>query len=277
MRMVFYIAGQVIPSYTLPILQRVARRFVICPYYHVVSDRPLPHITPLYRHRTIQEFQADLDWLLKYYEPIHWSEIDRYEKEQKPAFCLTFDDGLKEFYTIVAPILEEKGVPCVCFLNSAFVDNKDLMFRYKEALSQQNIDWKRFLFEEKPYMTSEQIRDLQSRGFEFGNHSINHPHFYQLSLPDQLTQTSESLKALRVLFPVPHRLFAFPFGQEYMKEIELKVHAGSNETIFGTANMRPSVRNLYNRIWMEDTTMSAKSIIQGEYLREIAHQKLHDK
>ena len=274
MRTLFYIAGQLIPSCGIQHLQKAAKRYVICPYYHTVSDQPLPHISPLYRHRTVSEFRADLDWLMAHYTPIHWNEIDAYEQAHKPAFCLTFDDGLKEFYTIVAPILKEKKIPCVCFLNSAFVDNQDLMVRYREALQQQGIAWRTYLREQQPYMTRDQIRELQARGLDFGCHSIDHPHFEQLSLAQQLTQTTESARALKDL--VSHRLFAFPFGQEHLNRTALHMHMGTHEAVFGTANMRPGGVNLYNRIWMENTAMPAKAIIQGEYLREITHCCLHD-
>jgi peptidoglycan/xylan/chitin deacetylase (PgdA/CDA1 family) len=35
---------------------------------------------------------------------------------------------------VIAPILLEKGIPATCFLNSAFIDNKDLFFRYKASI-----------------------------------------------------------------------------------------------------------------------------------------------
>ncbi|MBO6305913.1 MAG: polysaccharide deacetylase family protein [Paludibacteraceae bacterium] len=276
MRHLFYITGSIIPSVALARLQKAAKRYVVCPFYHAVSDKPLPHISPLYRHRTEQEFRADLDWLMEHYEPIRWSDIDRYEKEERPAFCLTFDDGLKEFYTIVAPILEEKKIPCVCFLNSTFIDNRDLMFRYKDALTRQHIDWRRFLEEEQPYMTYAQIRELQQRGFEFGSHSINHPHFYTLPLNEQLNEAVGCEKELEKHIHLPHRLFSFPFGQEHLDSVSIKVHQGTHELVFGTENMRPGGANLVNRIAMDGTAFSARAVITGEYLREIAHQQLHD-
>ena len=126
-------------------------------------------------------------------------------------------------------------------------------------------------------MTSQQILDLQARGFEFGSHSIDHPHFDTLPLMDQLSQTIESFKDLKRKFVLPHRLFSYPFGQGALDSIALKVHCGSNEVVFGTANMRSArLLNMYNRIWMEDTAMSAETIIRGEYWREIAHRLLHD-
>ena len=276
MRRAFYIIARFFPDRSETWMQRTAKRFVICPFYHAISDTPLPHITPLYRHRTETEFRKDLDWLLAHYTPIRWNEIDEYERMQKPAFCLTFDDGLKEFYTIAAPILEEKKIPCVCFLNSAFVDNKDMMFRYKEALQQQGIDWRLYLQEYKPYMTYKQIRDLESRGFEFGCHSVNHPHFEQLSLDEQLTQTLECEHELKKHVAIPHRLFAYPFGQEHLNATALKMHIGTHEMVFGTANMRPAGINMVNRITMDGTSVPIRNVIHGEYVREIVHQIIHD-
>jgi peptidoglycan/xylan/chitin deacetylase (PgdA/CDA1 family) len=274
MRRVFFTAGHLVPSGCLNWLQRATNRYVILPYYHMVSDTPQPHVYPLYRHRTVTEFCADLDWLSAHYKPIRWDEIDACERAKQPAFCLTFDDGFKEFYTIVAPILEEKRIPCVCFLNSDFVDNKDLMFRNKEALEKLGIDWKTYLRNEQPYMTTSQIRELQERGFEFGSHSVNHPHFYQLSIDEQLTQTTACFRELKEKFHLRHRLFSLPFGREFMNETAVKVHMGTHEAVFDTANMRPHVKNWYNRIWMEDTSENAKQIIFDAYLRELGHKIL---
>ena len=276
MRRKIYIVAKTFAACREEWFQKKANRYVLCPFYHTVSDTPLPHVSPIYRHRTAAEFRADLEWLVARYQPIHWYEIDTYERAQKPAFCLTFDDGFKEFYTVVAPILEEMGIPCVCFLNSAFVNNRDMMFRNKEALTKQGIDWQTYLRDEQPYLTTPQILDLQARGFEFGSHSIDHPHFEALSLDEQLTQTIDSNRALKAIIPLPHRLFSFPFGQENTDPTAIKVHIGTHEAVFGTKNLRPAPVNMYNRIWMEGTRMPARDIIHGEYIREIVHQRFHD-
>jgi len=47
---------------------------------------------------------------------------------------LTFDDGLKEMKTVVAPILKKRNIPAVFFLTTDFIDNKDLFFRNKISL-----------------------------------------------------------------------------------------------------------------------------------------------
>jgi peptidoglycan/xylan/chitin deacetylase (PgdA/CDA1 family) len=103
----------------------------ILPFYHLVSDEEVIHIKHLYKPKTSKEFSEDLDFYLKNYKPVDFKGIrDSGEKN----FLLTFDDGLAEFYHVVAPILLKKGIPAVCFLNPDFIDNKDLFYRYKTSI-----------------------------------------------------------------------------------------------------------------------------------------------
>ncbi len=119
-------------------LIKLTGRNILLPFYHTISDAELPHIKNLYVPKNTVNFKKDIDFFCKYYEPV---SIDRLhsiilsgEKTKKPVFHLSFDDGLKEFYTIIAPILEERGIPATVFINTGFVDNKDLFYRYKVSL-----------------------------------------------------------------------------------------------------------------------------------------------
>jgi len=115
-----------------------AENKLLLPFYHLVVDNSPLYITHLYKPKTIQGFKQDLDVLLNYYLPISLAEVIQINNEKqkltKPSFHLTFDDGLRNFYTVVAPILLEKGIPATIFLNTDFVDNKDLFYRYKASL-----------------------------------------------------------------------------------------------------------------------------------------------
>ncbi len=110
----------------------------LIPVYHTVSDKPLPHIRNLYPVKSIDSFKKDLDFLLKYFNPIGYEDFESHvfkKTKLKPnSFLLTFDDGLSEFYNYIAPILLEKGIPAICFLNSDFIDNRELFYRYKVSL-----------------------------------------------------------------------------------------------------------------------------------------------
>lgn len=133
-------------SFLLPLrsLINLTRQSLFLPFYHAIQgSEPLPHIHHLYTLRTKAQFVKDLDYLLKYFEPLSLEQlydIKRGEKKlQKPAFHLTFDDGLREVFDITAPILKRKGIPATIFLNSGFVNNRSLFFRYKVSLLLENL------------------------------------------------------------------------------------------------------------------------------------------
>ena len=116
----------------------ITSRTVLLPFYHTVSDKRLPHIANLYSLRNTRLFTQDLEFFCRHYQPVSAEELYQIVSGQrssaKPVFHLTFDDGLKEIYTLVAPILEQKGIPATVFLNSGFVDNTGFFFRYKVSL-----------------------------------------------------------------------------------------------------------------------------------------------
>lgn len=111
---------------------------MLFPYYHTVSDVRLAHISNIYPIKSVKQFENDLEYLCKYYYPVSAEtvyNIIRYQKKpEKPCFHLTFDDGLKEIYTVIAPILEKKGIPATFFINTGFINNKALFYRYKVSL-----------------------------------------------------------------------------------------------------------------------------------------------
>lgn len=118
------------------LLYKLVKNRCVFPVYHCVNDEKLPHISHLYRVRTQKEFIADLDFLLKYYNPVSMQTILEHPEilSQKNAFHLTFDDGLRQMYDVVIPILEKKGIPATFFINPSFLDNKELFYRFKISL-----------------------------------------------------------------------------------------------------------------------------------------------
>lgn len=106
--------------------------------YHCVSDENLPHIQHIIQYKNTKQFEEDLDCLSKHFQWVSWSEFKDFVKgnfkPQKKIALLTFDDGLREFYDIVLPVLERKGIYACNFVNPAFIDNQELMFRCKASL-----------------------------------------------------------------------------------------------------------------------------------------------
>lgn len=242
----------------------------------------------------MEQFKADLDYFLKYYEPISLHDliaIKNGEKElKKNSFHITFDDGLSEFYHVAAPILKEKGIPATVFLNSDFIDNQNLFYRFKVSLlieeiyanglldapmgdmeaidelaKENGIDFDNYLKKEQPYLNSTQIKELIVQGFTFGAHSKNHPLYSSLSLDDQLQQTKESIKWVTSQFELAYKAFSFPFtddgvSKEFFDEIKNEV-----DITFGCAGLKKqTIPFHFQRLGMEKND-TAKDILKTEY------------
>ena len=307
--------------FSLKGLIRVSGQQIILPFYHAVSDRQLPHLNHLYHVRSIKKFKRDLEFYLKYYTPVSEARLSDHITGKTAisgnAFFISFDDGLSECYDIIAPVLLEKGIPATFFINSAFVDNKDMMFRFKvslllnrltdascwevvtnELLEQKGyqfsrvsdlfgyikgmdysdtklledlaektgFDYKEYLAENKPYMTLEQIRDLQRKGFSIGAHSVDHPRYSQLSYDEMYRQTLDCLNFLKKN-GVEAGTFSFPFtdvgvSKEYFNKISQHIHLS-----FGGSGLKSDVIpfNLH-RIPMEDSGLPASVRVKNEYI-----------
>jgi peptidoglycan/xylan/chitin deacetylase (PgdA/CDA1 family) len=301
-------------SYTSPVsallpldslCQLTGHNFII-PFYHVVSDDDCPHIKNLYRYKTIKDFEHDIDYLADHYQPVGADDLEAVLTGRfagKKIMLLTFDDGLRQMYDIVAPILLRKGIPAVFFLNTDFIDNKGLMFRYKASLLKEwgtnsNAIFKArddrelqkeitpelrerfddFLKVYKPYMTTGQIRSLAGKGFAIGAHSCSHPYYEDLTLEQQLSETLDCMDILNKDFSVKQKLFAFPFTDHGVSKgfFNKIFDSGKIDFSFGGAGIKNDVHpRQLQRIPMEGWNASAEQVLKSEYLYYLLRAPLH--
>ncbi len=239
----------------------------IYPFYHIVSDKPPAHIKHLYPIRTVKQFEKDLDFLQKYFSASVFPV-----KDNSPQFVLSFDDGLSEVYDTIAPILLKRKISAIFFINSAFVDNRDMFKNYILSLKQKNpeIDFKEYLKNKKPYLTSNQIFELINEGFRIGAHSINHPLFSDIPEQEQIKQTKESINFIFKNFGEKQKLFAFPFTDNGVSDSYFKTVFEKSivDYTFGTAGIKKDIfeKNI-QRIPVEKYGLSAKRHIKTELLR----------
>ncbi len=119
------------------LLIRLTGQDFVFPFYHLVSDKPMPHVDKVYPVRSQKRFRKDLEFLLRHYEPVGLEALIQSgspRKRSRPAMFLSFDDGLSEVYEAVTPLLRSMGIPAAIFINTDFIDNRDLFYRYKASL-----------------------------------------------------------------------------------------------------------------------------------------------
>ena len=298
----------------LSVYQRLYPRDVIGLCYHIVSDEAPAHVAHVCPFKTSAQFEADLRYLADNYEVIsyeQWVERRAASGEQRvtngtsrssfhpsslalrpsssrPSVLLTFDDGFRECYTVVRPLLQEYGFPAIFFVTTDFIDNQSLFYRNKVSLCIEKVktlceaelhaivdtlgvsfspdacrrsavaenlkpetcrltpetchlrprvetwlhslthrdrnvldrlcdvlavDIARFLRDQRPYLTTDQIETLQADGHTIGAHGRSHVRLSELeSDADVESEIVESCRIVSDLTGSQQVPFAFPFA-----------------------------------------------------------------
>jgi len=107
-------------------------------YYHVVSDEPLPHIRHLYACKGEKAFESDLLYLAANFDLLTYEQLVEHrlrgKRSEAGSAILTFDDGLSECYSVVRPLLLKHRIPCVFFIPTDYVDNRQMCSDHKASL-----------------------------------------------------------------------------------------------------------------------------------------------
>jgi peptidoglycan/xylan/chitin deacetylase (PgdA/CDA1 family) len=127
-----------------------------------------------------------------------------------------------------------------------------------------------FLKTQQPYMSLEQISQLQADGFLIGAHGMDHREFYLSSEDEIKEQIFQSMEFVNKELHPAMKLFAFPYTDFNVPDTVFE-WANSNEIwdlSFGTAGMKDErMLNHLQRIPMESSAgASCKKIIRTEYV-----------
>ena len=277
--------AQIVP---LKLLMKGRNLPLFLPFYHVVSNVDLDYINS-YNVRNQLTFEKELDYLLKNFEPVSLNEL--LNKPEQRKMHLSFDDGLKECYSVIAPVLMRKGIPATFFINPDFVDNKSIFHRFKRSIleskgvlekgvkkyyihetneldvlaEKHKVDFSAY----SPYMSLQQIKQLQTDGFLIGAHSMNHPEMWLLSEEEQFIEIKNSMNWLVENIQPKLKVFAFPFTDDKvaLSVFEKLKREHITDFTFGTAGLKYDIApNHYQRIPIERTSeWTIEKSIRFEY------------
>ena len=327
----------------MPIWRRLFPKTELGVCYHVVSNHPAPHIKH-YRVLDTAAFEADLDYLQGQFDFISYDELVRRRRDANQArdnsMILTFDDGFAECASVVAPLLQRRGLSCVFFVITDLIDN-NVLFRESEAAlcideilkrpvarveeiveqlgigprlraqaarlrdpamlsldvaglgvepdprlrpllhwllnltadeaevlerlrARLAIEPQAYLRQAQPYLTTEQIRQLQSDGFTIGAHSRSHRRLQHLPRAEAEREIVESCQVIRDITGQESVPFAFPYFGGDLDRTWLAQLRDQNDVIglyFDTDGLREDEPFVVQRVFGErlgpDRTMDA--------------------
>ncbi len=122
----------------LPVYRLLIHRDVVGFLYHTVSDEDLPHIRHLYPYKNVAQFERDLDYIQRHFRLISYAQLLEQRagrlSSDSPLALLSFDDGLAECFWVIRPLLLQRGIPGIFFINTDGIDNHTMLYRQMISL-----------------------------------------------------------------------------------------------------------------------------------------------
>jgi peptidoglycan/xylan/chitin deacetylase (PgdA/CDA1 family) len=147
-----------------------------------------------------ESFRSQMNWLRQN----NWHGISVGEALNHPtekSVAITFDDGCETDLIAAAPILKESGLNATFYVTAGFVG--------------------------KPgHLSAEQLRQLNSLGFEVGCHSMTHAYLDDLEEPDLRREIWDAKKKLEDLTGNSVEHFSSPGGRYNGKAVAVVKEAG---------------------------------------------------
>ena len=137
--------------------------------------------------------------------------IAPYKGDKACAISYTFDDGLAEQYSLVAPQFEKRG------------------FRGTFAINGSKINSDGGLTTDTTRMSWEQVKDLSDRGHEISNHGWKHKNFARFPLEEIREDIYKNDSAIFANTGVMPRTFVYPHNnkKEEAKKIAVQNRVGT--------------------------------------------------
>ncbi|HYW08905.1 MAG TPA: polysaccharide deacetylase family protein [Longimicrobium sp.] len=141
------------------------------------------------------------------------------------------------------------------------------------------VDVAAFLRDRRPYMTSDEVRQMASEGFTIGGHTRTHRHMGTARRPEwveeEIVVSSRIAAELSGARRVP---FAFPYDAEGMEVPFMRDLLARHPDIgplFGTAQLRPEEHFIVNRMLADSPPAKGRArsnlpgLLRGAYLEEM--------
>lgn len=162
-------------------------------YHHVMDTTAAKAILATNLNVPPDVFREQMDYLsTKGYSVIGLDELvaglnGNFAFPAKPV-VLTFDDGYRDFYDIVLPILREKNLKATVFVISQFAGGER-------------------------YVTWDQLREMGSSGLVLiGDHTLNHPYLAKQTKEEEKNQIISAKNVIEQYLGREVRFFAYPYG-----------------------------------------------------------------
>lgn len=166
--------------------------------YHRIATTPEPGV-PSFRRLCTSPIR--FCWHMKWLADAGWRGVPVSDVLRSPArpagerLCaITFDDGFRELFSFVAPVLKTFGFRASFFLPTGFIGHARRTFQAQECL------------------TWSEVRRLHEDGFEIGSHTVTHRRLHTLPWETACRELTVSKATIESEIDARVGGFSFPFA-----------------------------------------------------------------
>jgi peptidoglycan/xylan/chitin deacetylase (PgdA/CDA1 family) len=203
--------------------------------YHQIAEVPAEH-DPLGLAVTPERFEQQMVYLYRAgYHCLSLTEAVHRLRHASPllrkSFVITIDDGYRDIYTTVWPILDRYGFTATVFLVAGRSD----------CLS----DWEgQCGLAAAPLLSWVQVRELASFGITFGGHTLTHPRLTTLDDEQALNEARQAKRLIEDNLRREVRFFSYPY-HDYNDRIQGVVTEAGYDAACGGRRGRWGLFNLW--------------------------------
>ena len=187
--------------------------------YHHIQELPADASDALRRWSlTPEQFAEHIRWIDEQgFSVINMAQLNDHLQHGTPLpkrpLILTFDDGWKDHYTVVFPLLDKYHFTATFFITTESVGHS-------------------------AFVAWEDLQKMEAAGMDIQSHSVTHPHLTRLKDAEAIDEIKESKKELESHLKKPLTVFAYPFGNYSDKIIAMVKAAGyESATIVNGSNV----------------------------------------
>lgn len=227
-------------------------------YHRLINDERNKGVHTIYYD--VNKFEEQLKYLKKNnYKTITFKDLYHLNKEERKKekyIILTFDDGYKDNYELLFPLLKKYDMKAVIYMVSHLEYNKwDV-----EETNEKKFD----------LMSINEIKEMYNSGLiEFGGHTMHHIKLNKFSEDIQRKEIEENKKFLEKLLDTELYSFAYPFGyfneisKKVVKEVGYKYGVATNSGPFYIEDDLYEIRRI--GIFSDTTFSKFKRRVKGNY------------
>jgi peptidoglycan/xylan/chitin deacetylase (PgdA/CDA1 family) len=232
-----------------PLTKRISGVRILC-YHGVTAESSYLNVSP-------SDFNLQMSLLAEQgYKTISIHEFMGMKQPDPDAknIIITFDDGYADNYENAFPIMRPFGFTGTIFCTTGSIATPN-------------------------FLNHKQIREMLVQGWEFGSHTVSHPHLPQLATAKKTTELSDSMSQLATILGRAVDTFCYPYGEYDQESIKILAELSYR----GACSNRPGVNRagaIDNPYLLRRTEIGGFDTIRDFRLKiggafDLLHQILH--